>query len=332
MKRLVPIALIAFAIAGCGLKPPAKGSLDKVIVFADSAAYAACGPALSLALERRIDTPQPETIFTLKPVPWSEFGNSSAAPLILLIGTLNGEGEVSVYVKGMFDEETRKGVEAGQYWLFIKENPWHSHQLAAVICADDIGELKSRIRLGADEIFTEINEPVMARLHDMLYSVKEQLKLEEELFDKYGFKIRIQHDYLLVRDELEERFVRLRRFNPDRWLTISWVEADTLTDSLIAAERVRLGKLFTDPTAIYPDYNRFQPYDYIYPGGRMLRGLWAAESNIGGGPFFTCALHSHSDGMVYFIDGAVFSPGKDKLPFLQQLEVMARTFQPPENR
>lgn len=332
MKRLFPVAVIAFTIAGCGIKPPAKGSLDEIIVFADSTVYAACGTALANALERRIDTPQPETVFTLKPVPWNGFGNSSIAPLILLMATLNGEGEVSQYVQEMFDKETLKGVKAGQYWLFIKENPWRSHQLAAIICANDIDELNSRIRLGADEIFNEINEPVMKRLHDMLYSAKEQLELEKELSDKYGFKIRIQHDYLLVRDEPDEKFVRLRRFNPDRWLTISWVEADTLTDSLITAERRRLGGLFSDPTKLYPDYNRFQPYHHIYPNGIMLRGLWAAESSIGGGPFFTCALHSECDGKVYFIDGSVFAPGKDKFPFLQQLEIMARTFQPPQNR
>jgi hypothetical protein len=53
---------------------------------------------------------------------------------------------------------------------------------------------------------------------------------------------------------------------------------------------------------------------------------------MGGGPFFTIAFKDESRRRVYFLDGSVFAPGREKFPFLQQLEVMARTFSPVNNQ
>lgn len=328
-KLPLSLLLIAFFIAGCGIKPPAQGNLNEIIVFADPKVYSFCEPALSSALEQVVRTPQPETIFELLYVSFDKFTDSSSVPNILFLGALDSGGRVSEYVKGMLDAETRKGVEASQYWIFVKKDPWRSKQLAVILCANNIEELDARIKLGEEDIFRQFNEAVLQQLHNTLYSSYTQEKLAEELKAEYGFSLKIQHDYVLVRDEPQERFLRLRRANPDRLFTISWTEANTLTDSLIIAERIRLGKLFSDKVYIYPEYNQVYPDDSIYPGGSMLRGLWGTENNIGGGPFFTYALHSQEDGMVYFLDGAVFNPGEEKFPFLQQLEVMARTFRPP---
>jgi hypothetical protein len=154
----------------------------------------------------------------------------------------------------------------------------------------------------------------------------ERTDIAEDLHKKYGFSLRVQKDYYLVRESAEDRIVRLRRCHPDRFLTISWTQADSLTDSSIVSERLRLNGLFPDPVKIYSEHNRFQEYERGFPSGRMLRGLWGLTSNLGGGPFFTIAFKDDISGKIYFLDGVVFAPGNEKLPFLQQLEVMARTF------
>lgn len=332
MRRFIFIILITslLAITGCGLKPGAKGSLDEIIVLADSAEYSTCRKALSNAVERIIDTPQPETVFTLEHIPWENFSDFSGRPNVLIIGTLESEEPVSEYIKGMLDDKARQGVENGVYWFFSKKNPWYSKQLLCIVCANDPLELASRIVFGADDLFHTLNESMLSRLHDMMYSTSENRMVSKELNEKYGFRLRVQHDYYIVNENPEERLMRIRRTFPDRWLTISWnPSADSLSEDLIIAERARIGKLFADPARIYPKYNRFQSDESVYPGGIMLRGLWATEANIGGGPFFTYALQDTNTGTIYFLDGAVFAPNREKLPFLQQLEVMARTFEPP---
>jgi hypothetical protein len=160
----------------------------------------------------------------------------------------------------------------------------------------------------------------------------ERKDIAKELRDDFGFSLRVQKDYYLVRKSSEERLIRLRRCNPDRFLTVSWMETDTLSDSLIIAERERLSGLYQNPVKIYPEHNRFYSYENGFSSGRILRGLWGLTDGMGGGPFFTIAFKDESRRRVYFLDGSVFAPGREKFPFLQQLEVMARTFSPVNNQ
>ena len=314
---------------GCDLKPGARGNLNEVIVFADPDIYQKCEKSLSAALKIVVDTPQPETIFTLKPVSQDKFADSTIATNIVMLGTLEGEGKFSKYVRDMMDDDTRLGIENGVYWFFAKNDAWYAKQLLLVAVANDAEELASRLQFGGGEIFQVLNRSVLERMSDMLYDQMENTKLSEELRQKYGFSLRVQHDYIIVREEPEQRFIRLRRYNPSRWLTISWTETDSLTADMTAQERTRFSALFADPSIIEPDYNKISTDDRIMPGGCLLRGLWGTEAYVGGGPFFTFAVYDEESSKAFFIDGAVFNPGDDKLPYLRQLEVMALTFSIP---
>ena len=326
---LICFLIIILLTSGCQFKPGAKNNLNTVALFADGGAYSASALLLKSALERRIDTPQPETVFSLEHTAWDAFQSRADYANILMVGTLDGNGPVTKFIGGMLDADARQGVENGDFWIFRKQNPWCRNQLLCIIIASNAAELRKRIQSGGDEIFATLNESALVRLKETLYRVNENTGLAGELRDKYGFTLRIQHDYSLAEEDMDNRFLRLRRLYPDRWLTISWTRSDTITDSLIAAERRRIGGLFADPVFIYDDYNRWYRDEDARPFDLILRGLWGTERTIGGGPFFICALQAQNERMVYFIDGAVFAPDREKVPLLQQLEVMARTFQPP---
>ncbi len=311
------------------MKPAADNNLNAIAVFTDDEVYSAAILPLKAALERIIDTPQSETVFTLEHFPWEELQVNTGSANIILLGSLDGGGAVSRFVDDMLDEGARKGVTEGDFWIFTKRDPWRRNQLLCVIIAETPAQVSQKIREGATELFNTMNESVLKRIEASLYSVNENTALEREIREKHGFQLRIQHDYTLVAEDADNRFIRLRRFFPDRWLTISWIKADSVTDSLMIAERKRLGKLFADPVRLYPDYNRFWRAENAYPFDLIMRGLWATEGPTGGGPFFISAVMSPSENLVYFIDGAVFAPDREKIPLLQQLEVMARTFKVP---
>jgi len=46
-----------------------------------------------------------------------------------------------------------------------------------------------------------------------------------------------------------------------------------------------------------------------------------------GGPFRTYIIHEPQDSLLWFVDIAVMAPGRLKKPYLDQLEVMAHTFE-----
>lgn len=327
MRKYLLFLILIPIITGCGIKPKARGDLNTVIIFADSAVYARCEPALQNALGKIVDTPQPEPVFNLKPVSFDKFSDSTVAATIIMLCSLEDEGPVSQYVQGMFDSTALKGIKDGVFWFFAKENPWYRNQQLIIAAANDAGELAFRLVTGGEEIFGVMNKALMQRSESEMYEAGEKIDLEKEIRSKYGFSVRIQHDYFLVTENADERYIRLRRANPERWMTISWMQADSLSEQMVVDERIRLGKLFGDPSRIEPDYNKLTACDDIVPGGILLRGLYVFEIPTGGGgPFFTYAIRDSAQRKVYFIDGMVFAPGKEKMPFLTQLEVMARTF------
>ena len=326
-----PLGLFFFTllISGCGVKPEAKGDLSRVMVFADEEIYDLCQRQLSAALERVINTPQPETVFNLQRAPFDKLAEFTQAPNVLILGTLEGRGEVSRYAQEMLDEKARKGIEDGVYWFFAKQEAWRRGQLLVVILTNDKEELDSRLQFGGDDLYRTLHQSMMSRLENSLYAKLEQRNLAGEIASKYGFILRVQHDYKLISGDVQRRFLQLRRYQPSRWLTVTWQKGDTLTAAALINERVRIGGLFADSCRIEADYNVIQRDERILPGGLLLRGLWAtAKQNIGGGPFFTFGVLDKQSGTVYFIDGAVFNPGGLKLPFLQQVEAMALTFRP----
>ena len=328
MKKLL-IPLLLFLLAGCGMKPGSRGNLNEVIVFADPEVYGKCETELSLALEKIIDTPQPEKVFQLKPVSYEKFADSTIATNVILLGTLEGDGPFSQYAREMLDEDARRGISEGVYWFFAKPNAWYNKQLLLVAIANDAEELASRIQFGAEDLFEVLNESVLERTSKVLFSQMENRKLAREIREKYGFSLRIQHDYFLTRDEPEQRFVRIRRYQPTRWLTVSWQDADSLTGQMLIDERARISRLFADSSRIEPEYIKIEPDNHLADGKYLLRGLWATEAAVGGGPFFTYGVYDERMNRAYFIDGAVFNPSDAKLPYLRQLEVMARSFEIP---
>ena len=323
--------VFAFNFFGCNVKPAARGELDEIYVFADKNIYSACGEYIQKSLGRTINTPQHEPLFNIIHKDFSEFSDYYKNPNILMLCALEDSGQVTEYVRKMLDASTFEGVKNSVYWIFSKENPWYSGQRLVIACANDAGELSSRLDFGSDELFMTFNEAYLNRLKKELYSRLENKELSKKLFENYGFRIRIQHDYYLTTENVEERMIRLRRTFPDRWLSISWSESavDSLTKDIVVEERKRMSKLFADPSLIYTEYNVFEGDFGDIPGSLFMRGLWGTEANIGGGPFFTYAVRDDSSGIVYFIDGAVFAPEYRKMPFIKQLEVMAGTFIPP---
>jgi len=334
LKLILPVFILVLVLqfTGCGLKTRATEDLDKFAVFGDKEVLDRCRVYVDEYLGRVIDTPQPEPVFILEYPDWSAFGENYNRANILLVGTLEGTGPVSEFVHKMLDEDTRTGVKNGVYWIFSKENPWFYDQRLIIVCANDPEELATRLNFEGDDLFRTANNSALERLEKQMFSRNENKEMEDSLANEYGLYLRIQHDYYIVHEDLDERLIRLRRtFREDRFLSISWSEqsVDFLTEEMVVAERIRIGKLFADPISIISEFNRFEYPEEVYPGTITLRGLWGLDSNMGGGPFFTYALRDSITGIVYYIDGAVFAPDKEKMPFLRQLEVIARTFKPP---
>ena len=61
------------------------------------------------------------------------------------------------------------------------------------------------------------------------------------------------------------------------------------------------------------------------------RSLWKISDNSRGGPFLSYTIVDESNGMIYYVEGYVDSPGTKKKNLMRELEAILGTFKTPDN-
>ena len=324
---------VLIALYGCAtFRDRPLGSRNQITVVADESAWQAVAEPLSRAYEHEIRTPQPEKTYYLEHVEYAKLSEVTRRPYILFVAPLKSAGPTSVFLANALSPEATDGVNTGQYYVFEKPDLWARDQLVLFITAPTLVTLIDRINEHAADLYSLINDNRNQIVQSEMFARLEQTDLEKKYRQKYGWQLRIQHDYVPIIDDSSRNLVVLKRGYPDRWLTVHWLDGDHNYLSLeqVAAVRDTLGNWFPDAVFEYPDYNKYHSLDFRGRAAGLLTGLWATHSDIGGGPFFTYAIYDSILQRTFFVDGAVFAPQDLKEPYLRQLQIMARTFIPGE--
>jgi hypothetical protein len=327
------ITTLAFLIS-CQREAPSSGNEKEIIVIADSADYDFLKGELSRALEREIPTPWPEKIFELHRVPASQMEKYLQHSQLLLLGIIGSaipRSEMAGKIDAMLTPELKTRIVNGQDYVFKKDDPWAKKQRLVVLAAAHLDTLKQRLAGHRDELFELFNQPLMERTKTAMFSQFEQKPLEKKLLEKYGWTLRIQHDYHLYKEFPRENFVMLRRAWPERWLFLSWQNWDDpnrITRDWVIEWRNRVGARFYENDRVVINNDLIaREVDFAGRWALELQGLWENENKAAGGPFKTWAFYDEQTRQAFLVDIAVFNPGKEKVRFLRQLEIMARTFE-----
>jgi hypothetical protein len=154
-----------------------------------------------------------------------------------------------------------------------------------------------------------------------------------------GIEIRIPFGYKLA--DRQANFIWLRQVDAevDKDIFITWKKYESeyqlLPDSLVAwRDEVGRRYLFEDPD-IRDNFIRTEtsiPYNPVRATqvnfndhfAMELRGLW--RTNFMGGPFIGYGLVDENKGLLYYIEGFCFSPGKDQRETIRELEAVLWTF------
>jgi hypothetical protein len=324
------IVTLAFSIF-CQREVPSVGNENEIIVIADSTDYVFLKDELCRTLEREIPTPWPEKIFELHPVPASQMEKYLRHSQLLLIGILGSVTSAANKIEAMLTSELKGRIVNGQDYVLKKDDPWAKEQRLVVLAAAHRDTLKQRLAGHRDELFELFNQPLMERTKTAMFSQFEQKPLEKKLLEKYGWTLRIQHDYHVYKEFPQENFVMLRRAWPERWLFLSWQNLDDpnrIMRDWVIEWRNRIGVHFYENDRIVINSDLItREVDFAGRWALELQGLWENENKAAGGPFKAWAFYNEQTRRAFLVDIAVFNPGKEKVRFLRQLEIMARTFE-----
>lgn len=327
ISLLILVLISTLLITGC-FQRKAIGKDSEVLVLADENLYNRYKEQLEEIFNRPLYTPARENRYDLFRIEKKDFGMKKEFRNIILLFDVDSDSPESKYMSTFFKQDIIDGVRKGDYFYAFKKDQWAEGQnLIFLMDSKETGLLKILDeKIHQDKLYNFFFEAQLTRVKKGLFDKYNVKEAEQEVLQKYNYDMIVPHDFKIINEGTDgQNFIRFRRFLPDRWLTIikgKYNENLTLEQNAIL-QRNETGQHFGDKVWINTN-DKFSfkviPDTTFSPGGIRINGVW--EYAEGGGPFFTYVFTKGDD--LYLIDGAVFAPGKDKLPYLDQLDVMAR--------
>jgi hypothetical protein len=242
----------------------------------------------------------------------------------------------------MFTKESLDKIKNDtSFFLTASKNRFAKNQEVMYLVGRTQSELLAKLKKNAAKIVAHFDKTEQERLTKSLFK-SGQLKGVTELVRKnFGVEFRVPFGYQLVQHD--STFLWARQINPrdDKDVFIArkkYTSKDQLQlDSLIAFRNAICKKyLFGNPerpqsylvTELGIPYKQVQARQVNFNGSYAveMRGLWRTNTITMGGPFHSYSLVDETQGMLYYIEGFVYSPGREQRELLRELETILHTF------
>ena len=325
---IVTIAVVAFLKLGCETKSSSVGDFDQIIVFSDSSLYLDFEDGLDEVFDHYVYTPVAEKSFYHKWSPLNLMDSYKKRRNIILIGLLNQDDPISEYVKKILSPELISKIENGEVFEIFKEDIYAYDQMGIILCAANKKHFLTNLNARSESIYKRLEDYHFNRLNRILFSADEQYEIEEFLTKEYGWTIRVPYAFQLVKKSRDSNFVWIKRTNPSRSIFVYRTRADKslISEQWIRNKRDSLTTVYFEKDSILIGDTYTMQTDYNGLPAMKMVGVWQNKPLYVGRPFRTYVFYEDKSDYIYFIDISVVAPDKSKKPYLDQLEVVAKTF------
>ena len=342
-------------LAGCegDFRPRAVGPEGEITVVMDSTHWTGePGETLRNNVTPWIETlPVSERYFDIRHIELSErtFERIKDTKNVIIASALTDSTNETTFLRRRLSDEAEQAILDGQRAVVPNPNLWRRSQRIYYVAAATPENLAQTFRSQGSDIRGTFKEVTLQRMEQEMYETERQTGLEDTLMNRHNFAVNVRHDFQIAVDTTTatEGFVWLRRVlsktrreffvyyaedvGPDQ-ITPEWIHAtrDSLT------QRHLRGNIQGFVNIDYRRALETEQLSFQDRYGFETRGLWfmaTPEEGTnqlrpvgGGGPFVNYTFYDRETDRVYMLDGSVFAPEHDKLPFLRHMEVMARTF------
>ncbi len=328
-RSFLVLTLSCLAVS-CSFQSRDRWNEGVIAVMADSTDWVALESVLNTTYERVVRTPQIEKTYTLRYVKPAEIDNWTNYRYLILAATLESTGRVGKIVQRVVsDPEVYQWVQDGRNYVFTQKNQWAKNQLMTILVSKDLATLREKIEANSEFLYAIFDTDVLYQIKKDMYLRREQIDLEQQLLTTANWTVRLQHDYFIDEEDLNEGFVSFRRMVPERWFFVHWIDGGDTTQLdpyWVLAQRNRIGGKYYSGSRVSDQYFFSTRSSFLGRPAQVTTGLWESDTDAAGGPFKNYTFYDELTKRTYMIDYAVFAPGKDKMSYLRRLDVMARTF------
>jgi hypothetical protein len=350
MKYILYPVLFIVAIISCtepGSKnlPPSTGLTGDVFLIMDSVQWKGpIGKALDSIFNAEMEgLPREEAIFHMR---WIDprklnFVLKQRRNLIFAV-TLDQKGTGARQIRSTFTSESLEKIKADPT-LFSQNarDVFAKNQEVLFLFGQTEQELLTHILANSTKLVEYFNLRERERLTTTLFKGNQTKSIEQLLKKDYNCEVKIPFGYQLVQQEPD--FFWLRQINPgdDKDVFVArkkyTSQAQFHKDSLIAFRDAICKKyLFEDPersdTHLITETN--VPYKPVLTRevnfnkkfAVEMKGLWRTNTLTMGGPFQSFVLVDEPLGLLYYVEGFTYSPGKKQREIMRELETILYTF------
>jgi len=316
------LIILASILSSCEQKK-SVGEENVILVVADQQVFNRYKTGLEAVFNNPIFTPIEENHYNLVRISLQEFIPKNIYKNVLLLTDIDQVSPESNYINEMLPDDVKDGIRKGDYYFVFKTDMWAKNQNVLILMDSKEAHLSAYLEQFKDKLYNTINERNLEIIKNRMDEKKYDTETSAKLKQKYGVTVTIPDGYKLVDEGKNVDFFQLRRQYPaDRWLTVIKGNYDatvTMQENIIKL-RDAASREFGDSIRINPEIISFDNDTTFDANGVITKGIW--EWNEGGGPFINYAFIKNNS--LYLIDCAVYAPGMDKYPHLDQLQVMAR--------
>lgn len=258
---------------------------------------------------------------------------------IIFAGPIDEQTNTSSFIRAILSDDVENRVRQGESFAFPLRNQWYRDQWSLVLTATDDADLAEKIINAEERLIDSALEVEIGRWEESVYRRNEQTQLSDSLWNKYGWKVRIQHDYVQTVDTLN--VVSFRRSLPenDRWMWGWWEDGvrdpDIIDSNWINTTRDSLMERYIQGTReesyVTTEYRRPVETREIEREDRLRAwetlGTWRMTRDFMGGPFVNLTYYDPETERVFMVEFGQFAPSVSKRRFVQQFRAMARTFE-----
>lgn len=331
VRNLLKVIFVGFIVyLGCSLNPESMGNFDEIIVFADSIDWKDYKEPLTSIFGKQYPTPVMEAEYVLSWHPAKDIEKFKHARNIFFLSRMNSDETVSTVVKNSLSQDIINDVNSGKYFYIPKIDAWASNQYVLFLLAPDKKELIDRMEKYGHVVYEDFEKSYYKRYKEETFRRYENKELEQYLIDHFPFKVRIPSDYFIASESLDDNYVWIRRLDPDRSLMVHWVPiADSIQFNYRWAvqERNRIAEMIFESDIIVEEETVVKTVKFGRWEALKLEGTWKNPIHFVGGPFRNITFADNESGLIFMIDFYVQAIGQRKKMFLDQLDIMAHTFQ-----
>ncbi len=335
-RHLARLSLALFPLAtgilaGCS-RGPAWGSENAVIAAVDPSLRDELEPVIRGSLEREVFTTRLDPVFDVTFANPDSLGDFQRWRRIVVIQPATEGSRAARLLSGKTLEEARsRGVVAEV------SDEWALGQSIWVVAAPTPEATASLARASLDSLYQVLYQRYAESEVEQMWLSGRDSALFEELTGQHGFGIVLPQVYRPAPASAPPDTRVWYNDNPRRVVALHWTDLpDSLTpDALLAIRRAWGVELFPDDTissALEAAPDSGAPAEPVLVeratlDGRpavRLQGVWHNARDVTAGVFVTYGV-ACGDRFV-LLDGNLFAPEREKLPYVIQFDQIFRTF------